>query len=445
VTAGPFLGPGLLPRLRAGLAATVTRPPRGRVDRVLGPVVEAMIPGVRVGELCFIVEPGGREVPAEVIGLGGGRRAVLAPIGGTEGLSERAEVVATGDALLVPAGAGLLGRVLDGFGRPLDGAGPLADVAFVPAVGGGAPPPLSRPPLQHPLPTGLRVVDGLATCVEGQRIGIFGPPGTGKSSLVSSIVRGADADVVVVALIGERGWEVPHFLDRALGDERRRRSVVAAATSDRPPLELVKAALAATAAAEWFRDRGQRVLLLIDSVTRLVRALRTLGLAAGEPPTRRGYPPSVFAALPRLLERAGPAPAGSITAFYTVLLEGEMASDPVAEELKSLLDGHLILSRDLADAQRHPAIDPVESLSRAMGGAVSPRHLAAARKVRALLARHAQIELLVRVGEYRKGVDPFADEALDKVDAIKAFLAQSGEEGPAAFAATVSRLAEIAG
>jgi type III secretion protein N (ATPase) len=288
------------------------------------------------------------------------------------------------------------------------------------------------------------MVDGLATCVEGQRIGIFGPPGTGKSSLISSIVRGADAEVLVIALIGERGWEVPSFVERALGEKRRCRSVVLAATSDRPPLELVKTALAATAAAEWFRDRGHRVLLLIDSVTRLVRAWRTLGLAAGEPPTRRGYPPSAFTALPRLLERAGPAAAGSITAFYTALIEGEMASDPVAEELKSLLDGHLILSRELADAQRHPAIDPVESLSRAMAGAVSSEHFAAARKIRALLARHAQVELLVRVGEYRRGADPLADEALDKVEAIEAFLAQSSEEGPADFAATVSRLAEIA-
>ncbi|MBR0647782.1 FliI/YscN family ATPase, partial [Plastoroseomonas hellenica] len=310
-------------------------------------------------------------------------------------------------------------------------------------VDAAAPTPLSRSLVSRPLPLGVRALDGLLTAAEGQRVGLFGPPGAGKSTLVARIVQGARADAFVVALVGERGREVREFLERHLPEAARRRAVVVAATSDRPALERMKAAQVATAIAEWFRDQGMRVVLLVDSVTRLARALREVGLAAGEPPTRRGFPPSVFAALPRLLERAGPAATGSITAFYTVLLEGELASDPVAEEVKSILDGHVILSPALAAAEHHPAIDILASRSRVMEAAVTPQHRAAAGALRRLLARYAEIELLVRVGEYRAGTDPLADEAIRKIEAIRAFLRQP-EEAPTAFAETVRRLGELA-
>lgn len=428
-------------RLPARIAAIPTRPLLGRVERVLGTSLEAIIGGVRVGELCRLRQPGEEPCLAEVVAVSG-NRAVLTRVSGTGGLSGAATVEPTGRVLEAPVGEALLGRVLDGLGVPLDGGPSLDGLARVP-VDGAAPPPLDRPLVARALPLGVRVIDSLMTCAEGQRVGIFGPAGAGKSSLVASIVRGAEADVFVVALVGERGREVREFLERALGAEGLRRSVVVAATSDRPSIERVKAAQVATAIAEWFRDEGRRVVLLVDSVTRLARAWREVGLAAGEPPTRRGFPPSVFAALPRLLERAGPAARGSITAFYTVLLEGEIASDPVAEEVKSILDGHLILSPKLAESEHYPAIDPLASRSRVMDAAVEAVHRDAAGKIRRLLARHAEVELLVRVGEYRQGSDKLADEALGKHAAIQAFLRQMNE-GPAPFAATVAQLRKLA-
>jgi type III secretion protein N (ATPase) len=310
-------------------------------------------------------------------------------------------------------------------------------------VEGAAPPPLARAAVARPLPLGLRAVDGLLTCAEGPRIGIFGPPGSGKSSLIARILGGAEADVFVLALVGERGREVREFLERHLGPEQRRRSVVIAATSDRPALERMRAASVATAVAEWFRDCGRRVVLLVDSVTRLARALREVGLAAGEPPTRRGFPPSVFATLPRLLERAGQGECGSITGFYTVLVEGELESDPVAEEVKSILDGHIVLSPRLAEADHHPAIDVLASRSRVMEAAATEDHRAAAAAIRRLIARHAEVEFLARVGEYRAGSDPLADEALRKIGAINDFLRQPAP-APEAFARTLAALRELA-
>jgi len=433
-----------LDALPGRVAAIETRPVLGRVERVLGAAIEARLGGVRVGELCRLHRPGAAPALApslaEVVAVSG-TRATLTPVGGVEGLSAGTIVEPTGRSFEAPAGEALLGRVLDGLGVPLDGGPPLDGLARVP-VQNDAPPPLDRPLVSRALPLGVRVIDGLTTCAEGQRVGIFGPAGAGKSSLVASIVRGAEADVFVVALVGERGREVREFLERALGPEGMRRAVVVAATSDRPALERVKAAQVATAIAEWFRDEGRRVVLIVDSVTRLARAWREVGLSAGEPPTRRGFPPSVFAALPRLLERAGPALRGSITAFYTVLLEGEIASDPVAEEVKSILDGHLVLSPKLAQADHYPAIDPLASRSRVMDAAVDDAHRDAAAKLRRLLARHEEIELLVRVGEYRQGSDPLADEAIAKRGAIDAFLRQMGE-GPSPFPLTVARLRKL--
>ncbi len=432
-----------MPRLRDAVAQAPLRKLRGRVDRIVGAMIEARIGGVRVGELCRLTDPSGAQMLAEVVGVSS-TLAHLTPIGDVSGLSAQAEVDPLGHGFSVPVGPGLLGRLLDGLGRPLDQPDlKVQAVATIP-VDGAPVAPLDRPLVQRALPLGTRAVDGLLTCAEGQRIGVFGSPGSGKSSLMARIVRGADADVFVVALVGERNREVREFLDRALSPEARARSVVVAATSDRPALERVKAAQVATAIAEWFRDQGNRVVLIVDSVTRLARGWREIGLAAGEPQTRRGYPPSVFAALPRLLERAASTERGSITGFYTVLVEGDDASaDPIAEEVKSILDGHIILSADLAKAEHHPAIDVLASRSRVMDAVVDPAHREAAGRVRRLLARHAEIELLVRVGEYRAGSDPLADEALSKIDGINEFLREAGDE-TSRWDATQARLQELA-
>lgn len=432
--------PETLHDLHARLRAVQPRRRTGVVERVLGTAIEVRLGGLAVGALCRLEQAGRAPLLAEVVSAGG-ERAVLSPVGEVTGLAAGAVVVPTGRVFEAPAGEALLGRVVDGLGRPIDGLGPLPPGPRVP-VDAAAPPPLSRALVSRAMPLGVRAIDGLLTCAEGQRIGIFGPPGAGKSTLVARIVQGAAADIFVVALVGERGREVREFLERHLPAHARRRAVVVAATSDRPALERLKAAQVATAIAEWFRDRGARVCLLVDSVTRLARALREVGLAAGEPPTRRGFPPSVFAALPRLLERAGSAESGSITAFYTVLLEGELASDPVAEEVKSILDGHLILSPRLAEQEHHPAIDILASRSRVMDAVVSAEHRGLAARVRTLMAKHAEIELLVRVGEYRAGSDAEADAALAKHAPIRAFLRQP-EEAPTQFDQTLRRLREL--
>lgn len=428
--------------LRAAVQAAELRPLRGRVERVVGSMVEARLGNVRVGELCWLRGAGLSAGLAEVVGVNE-RTAMLAPIGEVAGLAAGVEVEPAGHGLSVAVGEALLGRVLDGLGRPLDRPDDSpATRARVP-LDRAAPTPLERPLVQTPLRLGTRVLDGLLTCAEGQRVGIFGPAGAGKSTLMARIVRGADADVFVVALVGERGREVREFLNRSLGAEGMARSVVVAATSDRPALERVKAAQTATSIAEWFRDQGLRVVLFVDSLTRLARAWREIGLAAGEPPTRRGFPPSVFAALPRLLERAGSNGLGSITGFYTVLVEGELAEDPVAEEVKSILDGHVVLSPKLAEAEYHPAIDVLASRSRVMDAVVGEAHRDAAARVRQLMARYAEVELLVRVGEFQRGTDALADEALDKIEDIRAFLQQRGL-AMTPWDETVARLLELA-
>ncbi len=419
---------------------------RGRIVRISGTMIEARIDGVRVGELCRLRDPYGAQIEAEVVGINDGR-AFLTPIGSIAGLSSLAEVEPSERRLGVPVGMAvgmaLLGRVLDGLGRVLDRPDDGWPVEATISIDGAPPPPLSRPPVSRLLPLGCRAIDGLMTCAEGQRIGIFGPAGAGKSRLIARIVQHAAADVFVVALVGERGREVGEFLEHTLGRTARARAVVVAATSDRPALERVKAAQVATAIAEWFRDRGKRVVLLVDSLTRLARAWREIGLAAGEPPTRRGYPPSVFAALPQLLERAAPNQSGTITGFYTVLAEGELASDPIAEEVKSILDGHLILSSKLAEAGHYPAIDVLASGSRVMDRVVDRTQREAAIHLRRLLARHDEIELLVRIGEYQAGNDPLADEALRKIEAIRAFLRET-EDQATPYAVMLRRMRELA-
>jgi type III secretion protein N (ATPase) len=344
----------------------------------------------------------------------------------------------------VPVGPGLLGRVVDGLGRPLDAAerGPLPP-GPVASVRAPAPPALSRRLIERPLSLGVRAIDGLLSCGEGQRLGIFGEPGTGKSSLIAQIVHNADVDVTVIALIGERGREVREFVDRHLTGTARSRSVVVVATSDRPAIERVNAAHVATAIAEQFRDAGARVLLVQDSITRFARALREIGLAAGEPPTRRGFPPSVFAELPLLLERSGCGASGSITAFYTVLVEGDGTADPIAEEARSILDGHIVLSAKLAQAGHYPAIDVTASLSRVMDHVVTPEHGKAARHVRQLLARYADVEFLLQVGEYESGADRIADEAVAKHEDIRGFLQQASHQ-PSRWSETLDRLGQLA-
>ncbi len=420
---------GILDRLQGAVRDVAPRKQKGRVRSLLGVIVHASVPNVRLGELCHLVDPSTkRQVLAEVVGLSG-ETAILTPIGELSGLSSLTEVVPTGDELRIPVGPGLLGRVINPVGEALDDKPwPPERIDEMRPVNAMPPDPLSRSLISEPLQLGIRSIDGLLTCGRGQRIGIFGEPGLGKSSLLAEIARNTDADVVVIGLIGERGREVREFLDRQLGPEGRAKSVVVAATSDRPAMERVKAAYVATAIAEYFRDNGKDVLLLVDSVTRFARAQREIGLAAGEPPTRRGFPPSLFAALPRLLERSGPASYGSITGVYTVLVEGDGTLDPVAEEVQSILDGHIILSPELAQRNHYPAIDVLRSRSRLMDAITPPDHQKYAGRIRELLSRYQEIELLVRVGEYEKGSDMLADEAINKIDRINAFLKQKAGE-----------------
>jgi type III secretion protein N (ATPase) len=341
---------------------------------------------------------------------------------------------------VVRASEGLLGRVTDGLGRPFDG-GPTLNSGELVAVDRDPPSAMGRRPVSRPIATGLRVIDGLLTLGEGQRVGLFAGSGVGKSTLLGAIARGADADVIVVALVGERGREVGEFLEHALGAAGRARSVVVVATSDVAALERLRAAQVATAYAEYFRDRGARVFLLVDSVTRFARAQREVGLAAGEPPARRGYPPSVFAMLPRLLERSGQGTSGSITAIYTVLVEGGDMEEPIADEVRGILDGHIVLDRTIAARGRYPAVDVTVSLSRVMDGVVPEDHKQAARRLRALMAAYEAKRDLVTLGAYAKGSDKELDEAIAKMPKIEAFLRQNSAD-KALFAETVSALAQ---
>lgn len=413
---------------------------KGRVVQVIGTIIKAVVPRVQIGELCRLQTPGvDYELLAEVVGFAKDA-ALLTPLGDMYGISANTEVIPTGRSHEVGVGQGLLGRVVDGMGRPLDEAvkGPLQIDEYYP-VYAAAPDPLTRRLINQPLPLGLRVLDGVLTCGEGQRLGIFAAAGGGKSTLLAMLVKGADVDVTVIALIGERGREVREFIEHDLGAAGMEKTVIVVATSDKTSMERAKASFVATAIAEYFRDQGKKVLLLMDSVTRFARAQREIGLAAGEPPTRRGFPPSVFATLPKLMERSGMNDRGSITALYTVLVEGDDMTEPVADETRSILDGHLILSRKLAAANHYPAIDVLASASRVMGAIVGREHRAAVGRLRELLAKYEEVELLVRVGEYQQGSDLVADEALNKIDAIRGFLRQRTDEFMP-FEETVERL-----
>ncbi|HLO79139.1 MAG TPA: type III secretion system ATPase SctN [Magnetospirillum sp.] len=415
--------------MRIALGDTPTLHVKGRVVQVVGTIIKAVVPAVKIGEVCILRNPGEDfELQAEVVGLSRDA-ALMTPIGDMFGISTATEVTPTGRTHLVPVGSGLLGRVLDGLGRPIDTKtrGPLDTQQFYP-VYQDAPDPLTRRVISKPLPLSVRVLDGLLTCGEGQRMGIFAAAGGGKSTLLGMLVKGADVDVTVLALIGERGREVREFIEHELGEEGRRKAVLVVATSDKSSMERAKAAYVATAIAEYFRDQGKKVLFLMDSVTRFGRAQREIGLAAGESPTRRGYPPSVFATLPRLMERVGMNDKGSITALYTVLVEGDDMNEPIADETRSILDGHIILSRKLAASNHYPAIDVLASASRVMNNVATPQHKKLAGRIRELMAKYQEVELLVKIGEYKRGADPTTDEALDKIDAINAFLRQRTDE-----------------
>jgi ATP synthase in type III secretion protein N len=401
---------------------------RGRVRAVRGMALHATVPGTRVGELVRIHRRDAPPLEAEVVGFAEDD-ATLLPLGRADGVGPDDPVEPTRRALAIPCSEALLGRVVDGLGRPMDGGPPIAGAAW--DVTRPPPDAMARPRIERALPLGIRAIDGLLTVGEGQRVGLFAGSGVGKSTLLAQIARQARADVFVACLVGERGREVREFVEDALGPEGRSRGVVVAATSDAPALVRLKSAHVATAIAEWFRDRGRRVVLLMDSVTRFARAGREVGLAAGEPPARRGYPPSVLAALPPLLERSGPAPGGTITAFYTVLVEGGDMDEPIADEVRGILDGHIVLDRALAARGRWPAIDVLQSVSRVMDAVVSPDHAAAARRFREHLAAYEAKRDLVLLGAYEKGGDPRLDDALVRIDGMEAFLRQPphGAEG----------------
>jgi flagellar protein export ATPase FliI len=402
---------------------------KGRVKEVIGLVVKAALAQAFIGELCLIYNPRSRvPISAEVVGFQGGD-VLLMPIGELTNIGPQSDVVATGRCLTVKVGEQLLGRVLNGVGEPIDTEqhGPLACRQEYPVY--AAPPdPLKRKRVTNPISIGVRSIDALLTCGEGQRIGLFAAAGVGKSTLLGMIARNTEAEVNVITLVGERGREVRDFLEQDLGAEGLKRSVVVCATSNEPSLVRLKAAYVGTAIAEYFRDQGKRVMLMMDSVTRFARAQREMGLACGEPPARAGYTPSVFSELPKLLERAGNSEKGSITAFYTVLVAGDDMNEPVADEVRSILDGHIILSRDLAAQGHYPAINVLESVSRVMSAVTDRGHRQAAIKMREVLSTYEKQKDLILIGAYEKGSDPRVDYAVKMVDKVNAFLKQPTDQ-----------------
>ncbi len=414
----------------------------GKVVQIVGLVIECNGPNVSMGELCYVhshfedVEP----LPAEVVGFREGY-VLLMPLGETKGIGPGCQVVSAQKVLQVKVGPELLGRVIDGLGNPIDGKGPILCQKEYP-IQADPPAPLERPVIKDSLYVGVRAIDGLITMGQGQRIGIMAGSGVGKSTLLSMIARNTEADISVIALVGERGREVKEFIERDLGEEGLKRSVVVVATSDKPALVRIKGALTATAIAEYFRDRGRKVVLMMDSVTRFAMAQREVGLTVGEPPATRGYTPSVFALLPRLLERAGTSAKGSITGIYTVLVDGDDMNEPIADAVRSILDGHIVLSRNIAAQNHFPAIDVLASVSRVMSAVVPKEHMEANRKLRALMAVYKEAEDLIHIGAYVKGSSPKIDEAVQKIDAINDFLCQGVFEVQS-FEETIQRLEGI--
>jgi type III secretion protein N (ATPase) len=413
---------------------------RGRVTELTGLVIKASVPGVRVGEVVEIRGKAKGEVKAEVVGFQGDE-VMLMPLGELRGIGPDSEVLPTGRPLNIRVGDGLLGRVLGGLGQPIDGK-PLPANLTDWSVERDCPDPFTRRRIERPLPLGVRCIDGLLTVGEGQRVGLFAGSGVGKSTLMGQIARNTKAEMNVIALIGERGREVREFIEDSLGEEGLRRSVVVCATSDQPSLVRLKAAYVATAIAEYFRDRGGNVMFMLDTVTRLARAQREIGLAIGEPPARQGYPPSVFSMLPRILERTGNSDRGGCTAIYTVLVAGGDMDEPIADEVRGILDGHFILNRTLGERNQWPAMDVLASLSRVMSGIATPAHKKAAAKLRETLATYEKQRDLILLGAYQYGTDPRTDYAIDKYEAIVDFLKQSTESN-VTFDETVQQLCAL--
>lgn len=398
----------------------------GKVIQVIGLVIESIGPNVSMGELCYIYSSFSsvKAIPAEVVGFRSGH-ILLMPIGEMQGIGPGCKVIAAEKTLQVKVGKELLGRVLDGLGNPIDNKGPLSQSMQEYPMQASPPPPLTRPRIHEPLYVGVRAIDGLLTIGSGQRIGIMAGSGVGKSTLLSMIARNTEANINIIALIGERGREVRDFIERDLGEEGLKKSVVVVATSDQPALVRIKGAMTATAIAEYFRNQGQKVVLMMDSVTRFAMAQREVGLTVGEPPATRGYTPSVFALLPRLLERAGTSDKGSITGIYTVLVDGDDMNEPVADAVRSILDGHIVLSRKIAGQNHFPAIDVLASVSRVMIDVVSKEHFSAGRMLRSYLATYNDAADLIRIGAYVSGSDSSVDAAIKKIDKINEFLCQA--------------------
>ncbi|MDB2613775.1 flagellar protein export ATPase FliI [Chlamydiales bacterium] len=399
----------------------------GRITEIVGMLIRAIVPNVKIGEVCLIKREG-EPLRCEVVGFTQ-EEVILSPLGEMSGIGPSSEVIPLRLPLHIKVGPGLLGRVLNGLGEPIDTdiKGPL-EVDEVYSIYRDPPDPLKRQRVDEPISVGIRCIDSVLTTGIGQRVGIFAAAGGGKSTLLGMIARNAVADINVISLIGERGRELRDFIERDLGPEGLARSVVIVSTSDQASQLRLNAAYVGTAIAEYFRDQGKSVILMMDSVTRFARALREVGLAAGEPPARAGYTPSVFSTLPKLLERSGRSEVGSITAFYTILVAGDDMNEPVADEVRSILDGHIILSSELARQFHYPAIDVLSSASRVMPSIISSEQLQLSGKLREVLAAYKKNELLIKIGEYKRGSDKMADYAIDHIDKVNAFLKQAVEE-----------------
>lgn len=397
----------------------------GRITEAIGTLFRAVVPQVKMGEICLI-KRAGTPLVSEVVGFTKDE-VYLSPLGDMSGIGPSSEVIPLRMPLHIKVGQELLGRVLNGVGEPIDDKGPL-NVDETYSVINPPPDPLKRGLIREPISTGIRAIDGALTCGKGQRIGIFAAAGMGKSTLLGMIAKNARADVNVISLIGERGREVREFLTNDLGEEGMKRSVVVVSTSDQAPQLRMNAAYTGTAIAEYFREQGKTVILMMDSVTRFARALREIGLAAGEPPARAGYTPSVFATLPKLLERSGNSDKGSITAFYTILVAGDDINEPVADETRSILDGHIILSSELARQYHYPAIDVLASVSRILTSITDKDHQSLIGKLREVLANYKKNELLIRIGEYKPGSDKDADFAIKYIEKVNNYLKQGVDE-----------------
>lgn len=412
----------------------------GKVTQVVGLVIEGYCPDTSVGAICEIRPKDGVPIPAEVVGFRD-NKTLLMPLGDLRGVGLDSLIAVRRDKATLRVGSGLLGRVIDGLGNPIDDKGPLHLEEEYPIYAAPVN-PMKRPPIRRPLDLGIRSINGLLTCGQGQRVGIMAGSGVGKSTLLGMIARYTEADVNVIALIGERGRELREFVEKDLQEQGLQKSVVVVATSDQPPLVRMRGAYLATTIAEYFKDQGKKVLMMMDSATRFAMAMREVGLAIGEPPTTKGYTPSVFAALPKLLERTGNFPEGSITGLYTVLVEGDDFNEPISDAMRSILDGHIVLSRDLAARNIYPPIDIMASASRVMADVADERHRKLAGQFKETMATYRQSEDLINIGAYKAGSNPGIDRAIRKIDAMVAYQKQAVAD-PATLADSVDGLQQI--